>query len=88
MKKQRVNISRRDFLIGSATAGAGFSLGLYLPPDGGVAMAAEQAAETAADSILMPKLMPGSLSMTTIPSSSVSRVQRWDREPLPAWHNW
>jgi isoquinoline 1-oxidoreductase beta subunit len=40
MKKQRVNISRRDFLIGSVTAGAGFSLGLYLPADTGVALAA------------------------------------------------
>jgi isoquinoline 1-oxidoreductase beta subunit len=50
MKKQRVNISRRDFLIGSATAGAGFSLGLYLPPDGGIAQAAEQASATAPDS--------------------------------------
>ena len=49
MKKQRVNISRRDFLIGSATAGAGFSLGLYLPPDGGVAMAAEQASAATPD---------------------------------------
>ncbi|MBT8118757.1 MAG: molybdopterin-dependent oxidoreductase [Gammaproteobacteria bacterium] len=37
--KQRVNISRRDFLIGSVTAGAGFSLGLYLPADTGVALA-------------------------------------------------
>ena len=42
MKKQRVNISRREFLIGSAAVGAGFSLGLYLPPGGGMAMAAEQ----------------------------------------------
>ncbi|MEN8712465.1 MAG: molybdopterin cofactor-binding domain-containing protein [Arenicellales bacterium] len=49
MKKQRVNISRRDFLIGSATAGAGFSLGLYLPPDGGVALAAEQASAATPD---------------------------------------
>ncbi len=49
MKKQRVKISRRDFLIGSATAGAGFSLGLYLPPDGGVALAAEQASATTPD---------------------------------------
>jgi len=40
MKKQRVNISRRDFLIGTVTAGAGFSLGLYLPADSGVALAA------------------------------------------------
>ena len=31
MDKQRVNVSRREFLIGSATLGAAFSLGLYLP---------------------------------------------------------
>ncbi len=42
MKKQRVNISRRDFLIGSATAGAGFSLGLYLPPGAAAALAAKE----------------------------------------------
>ena len=42
MKKQRVNISRREFLIGSAAVGAGFSLGLYLPPGSGMAMAADE----------------------------------------------
>jgi len=31
MKKERLNFSRRDFLIRTTTAGAGFSLGLYLP---------------------------------------------------------
>jgi len=31
MATERVNISRRRFLIGTATAGAGLSLGLYLP---------------------------------------------------------
>ncbi|MBI3186924.1 MAG: xanthine dehydrogenase family protein molybdopterin-binding subunit [Gammaproteobacteria bacterium] len=31
MNKQSTNISRRDFLIQTSTAGAGFSLGLYLP---------------------------------------------------------
>jgi isoquinoline 1-oxidoreductase beta subunit len=31
MTRQRVNISRRDFLIQTTTVGAGFSLGLYLP---------------------------------------------------------
>ncbi|MDT8282820.1 MAG: molybdopterin cofactor-binding domain-containing protein [Gammaproteobacteria bacterium] len=46
MNKQRVNISRREFLIGSATAGAGFSLGLYLPLSSGLAMAAEEASST------------------------------------------
>ena len=31
MKKTRVNVSRREFLIGTTTLGAGFSLGMYLP---------------------------------------------------------
>jgi len=31
MKNQRINVSRRDFLIHSTAIGAGFSLGLYLP---------------------------------------------------------
>ena len=31
MKKERINISRREFLIRTTTVGAGFSLGLYLP---------------------------------------------------------
>jgi isoquinoline 1-oxidoreductase beta subunit len=34
MKKERVNISRREFLISTATAGAGLSLGMYLPLSG------------------------------------------------------
>ncbi len=40
MKKERVNISRREFLIRTTTIGAGFSLGMYLPM-GNKAMAAE-----------------------------------------------
>ncbi|MDJ0881481.1 MAG: molybdopterin-dependent oxidoreductase [Gammaproteobacteria bacterium] len=31
MKNERLKISRREFLIGTATAGAGLSLGMYLP---------------------------------------------------------
>ena len=31
MKKNRINISRREFLISSSQLGAGFTLGLYLP---------------------------------------------------------
>lgn len=31
MKKERINVSRREFLIQSSTVGAGFALGLYLP---------------------------------------------------------
>ena len=31
MKNERINISRREFLIRTTTIGAGFSLGLYLP---------------------------------------------------------
>ena len=30
MKKERINVSRREFLIHTGTLGAGFSLGLYL----------------------------------------------------------
>lgn len=41
MKKERVNISRRDFLINSTTLGAGFSLGLYLPLSSHAAIMAE-----------------------------------------------
>ena len=45
MKKQRVIISRRDFLISTATVGAGFSLGLYLPLHSSNAIAATGSAE-------------------------------------------
>ena len=45
MKKQRVNISRRDFLVRTTSIGAGFSLGLYLPLSSSAAMAADGAAE-------------------------------------------
>jgi isoquinoline 1-oxidoreductase beta subunit len=45
MKKERVNISRRDFLVGTTTVAAGFSLGLYLPLNSSAAMAADGAAE-------------------------------------------
>jgi len=31
MEREMVKVSRRDFLIGGAAAGAGFSLGMYLP---------------------------------------------------------
>ena len=40
MKKERVSISRREFLINSTTLGTGFSLGLFLPIAGQVATAA------------------------------------------------
>ena len=31
MKNERINVSRREFLIHTTTISAGFSLGLYLP---------------------------------------------------------
>ncbi len=46
MDKQRINVSRRDFLIQTTTLGAGFSLGLYLPLTGNAAFAAEKNATT------------------------------------------
>jgi isoquinoline 1-oxidoreductase beta subunit len=39
MSKDRVRITRREFLISTTAAGAGFSLGLYLPFGGNVAQA-------------------------------------------------
>ena len=51
MKKQRVNISRRDFLVRTTTVGAGFSLGLYLPLNSSGAMAADGAAEETSSEI-------------------------------------
>ncbi|MGB5395640.1 MAG: twin-arginine translocation signal domain-containing protein, partial [Gammaproteobacteria bacterium] len=43
MMKQRVNISRREFLVRSSALGAGFSLGLTLPLSS-AALAADAAA--------------------------------------------
>ncbi len=51
MKKERINVSRREFLIRSTTMGAGFSLGLYLPVSSREALAAGNAAETVATEI-------------------------------------
>ncbi len=42
MNKERVSISRREFLIGTASIGSGLSLGMYLPFSGGEAGAGEQ----------------------------------------------
>jgi len=47
MKNQRINVSRRDFLIQSTTIGAGFSLGLFLPVSSRTAFAADGAAAQA-----------------------------------------
>jgi len=44
MKTERINVSRRDFLIHSTALGAGFSLGLYLPVASRAAFAADGAA--------------------------------------------
>lgn len=43
MKKERISVSRRDFLIHSTTLGVGFSLGLYLPFASHAAFAADGA---------------------------------------------
>jgi isoquinoline 1-oxidoreductase beta subunit len=47
MKKERVNISRREFLIHTTTVGAGFTLGLYLPLASNAALAAAGSAPQA-----------------------------------------
>ena len=57
MKTTRLNVSRREFLIGTTTVGAGFSLGMYLPfaglahADGG---GAEQVEEVNAWVVIEP----------------------------------
>jgi len=53
METERVAISRRDFLIGTTAAGAGFSLGMYLP-SGGLAQAADQTREVNAWVVIEP----------------------------------
>ncbi|MCG6897843.1 MAG: molybdopterin-dependent oxidoreductase [Thiocapsa sp.] len=54
MARQTINISRRNFLIGSAASGAGLSLGLYLPLGGHKALAAEHAPEVNAWVVIEP----------------------------------
>jgi isoquinoline 1-oxidoreductase beta subunit len=54
MAGERVKISRRDFLIGTAAAGAGLSLGLYLPLGSGQAQAADQVREVNAWVVIEP----------------------------------
>jgi isoquinoline 1-oxidoreductase beta subunit len=54
MTTQRVDISRRRFLIGTATAGAGLSLGLYLPLAGSEAQAAGTTPEVNAWVVIEP----------------------------------
>ena len=47
MSRERINVSRREFLIRSAAAGAGFALGLSVPMLGRTAIAAEGSAARA-----------------------------------------
>jgi isoquinoline 1-oxidoreductase beta subunit len=54
MTTHSVKISRRDFLIGTATAGAGLSLGLYLPFGSDRAVAAEPTREINAWVVIEP----------------------------------
>ena len=49
MKKERINVSRREFLIRSTTVGTGFALGLYLPLGAREVMATEGAAAKASE---------------------------------------
>jgi isoquinoline 1-oxidoreductase beta subunit len=54
MTPTRLTISRRDFLIGTAVAGAGLSLGLYLPFGSTRALAADQTREVNAWVVIEP----------------------------------
>ena len=49
--KQRVSISRREFLIRSTTVSAGFSLGLYLPIRAHAALATAPAADSVSSTV-------------------------------------
>lgn len=51
MNKERINVSRREFLIRTGTLGAGFSLGLYLPFTSRGVFAADGATATAASPV-------------------------------------
>jgi len=54
MTIQRVTISRRDFLIGTAATGAGLSLGLYLPLGSNRVLAREETPEVNAWVVIEP----------------------------------
>ena len=44
MSRERINVSRREFLVRGSALSTGFTLGLYLPLAGRAAMAADTAA--------------------------------------------
>lgn len=54
MATEQVSLTRREFLIGTAAAGAGFSLGLYLPLASGPAAAADTPPEVNAWVVIQP----------------------------------
>ena len=54
MATEQLSLTRREFLIGTATAGAGFSLGLYLPVAGATAATAELPPEVNAWVVIQP----------------------------------
>ncbi len=54
MATEPVTLTRREFLIGTAAAGAGFSLGLYLPFASGPVAAAERPPEVNAWVVIQP----------------------------------
>jgi isoquinoline 1-oxidoreductase beta subunit len=48
MNEERINVSRREFLVRTTALGTGFSLGLYLPFTSGGAIAAQGAGQASA----------------------------------------
>jgi len=54
MATEQLSLTRREFLIGTATAGAGFSLGLYLPFASATAATAELPPEVNAWVVIQP----------------------------------
>jgi len=56
MTKERINVSRREFLVKSTAMGTGFSLGLSLPFASSAALAAEGADDGAASALSEPEV--------------------------------
>ena len=78
MKRERLKITRREFLIGMGAAGAGFSLGMFLPlaaaaksGQAGVGtMTSSSGSHRRWTSVFSPAVAPGVTSTCSRPVSS------------------
>ncbi|NNG13922.1 MAG: molybdopterin-dependent oxidoreductase, partial [Gammaproteobacteria bacterium] len=70
MKKERINVSRREFLISSGKLGVGFSLGLYLPLTG--CEQKKPVAEAVSEAVQAPVTPPPAVALTPVPAKEVN----------------